>query len=129
MEQRVYLVDLPGYGYAKAAKTARHGFAKLLREYLSRRRELVGVVWLLDIRREPSGDDHDARALLAARGLPVIMAMTKADKVSRGRRGARVQAIRAALDATDVEYVVTSARTREGIAELRDALQALIPRA
>jgi len=119
-------VDLPGYGYAKAAKTARRGFATLIREYLSNRRELIGVVWLLDIRREPSREDQEAKALLAARDLPVIIAVTKADKVSRGRWGPRVEAICSSLDAADVACVVTSARTGEGVSELRDALLALI---
>ena len=119
-------VDLPGYGYARTSKKERRGFSKLIRSYLSQRDPLVGVIWLLDIRRDPSRDDLAMAELLAHRGVPVLVAITKADKVSRGSRRQRVAAILAAIDAPEEQCVVTSAQTREGIEELRDSVSELV---
>jgi GTP-binding protein len=121
-----YVVDLPGYGYAQASKTMRRGFSKLLREYLSSDRPLVGIVWLLDVRRDPSPQDLEMADLLAARGIPVLVAVTKADKVSRGRRGDRVRLIRGAVGSQEDQCLVTSAKTGEGVAALRESVQALV---
>src|SRR5437879_5146489 len=74
----LYLLDLPGYGYAKASKTDRAAFQRLLTGCLERAR-LVGVVWLLDIRRTPSPDDGAMQDLLAARQTRVPAARAKSD--------------------------------------------------
>src|SRR5438128_10243438 len=142
-----YVLDLPGYGYAKASKTARAAFQRLLAGCLDRAR-LAGVVWLLDIRRAPSEDDgamQDLFAarqtrmapsssegdgamqdLFAARQTRVLAALTKSDKLPQGERRRRERALAAALRLDADQAVVTSARTGEGVAELRDAIGALI---
>lgn len=120
------LVDLPGYGYARASKSERRGFASLIRSYLSERPRLAGVIWLLDIRRDPSSDDLDIAELLAQRGVPVLVAVTKADKVSRSRRRGRLGAIADAVGVHVDQCVITSATTREGVADLRDSLEAFL---
>jgi GTP-binding protein len=125
---RFYLVDLPGYGYARAAKTARRGFQQLLRDYLSGREELAGVVWLLDVRREPTADDRAMAQLLAARDTPMLVAITKADKLARARRTERARTILQTIGIPGDQVVVTSARTRDGIGELRDAVERLVDR-
>ncbi|UCF41783.1 MAG: YihA family ribosome biogenesis GTP-binding protein [Gemmatimonadota bacterium] len=126
VDGRYYLVDLPGYGYARAAKPDRRRFRDLLREYLSTREPLAGVIWLLDVRREPSADDHEMAALLAERGLPILAAITKADKLGRGRRTERAQEILKAVGMTEEQCVVTSSRTREGIEQLQEAVAGLV---
>jgi len=126
VDGRYYLVDLPGYGYARAAKPDRRRFRDLLREYLSTREPLAGVIWLLDVRREPSADDHEMAALLAERGLPILAAITKADKLGRGRRTERVREILKAVGMTEEQCVVTSSRTREGIEQLQEAVAGLV---
>ncbi len=78
MDGRYLLVDLPGYGYAKASKSERHGFSQLIRGYLSSRAQLAGVIWLLDIRRDPSPEDLEMAGMLAERGVPVLVVVTKA---------------------------------------------------
>ncbi len=60
-----YLIDLPGYGFARAGKAARAGYRRLVDRYLLERPTLAGVVWLLDVRHEPSKDDLDIQDLLA----------------------------------------------------------------
>ena len=117
-----YLVDLPGYGYAKASQRERRGLQTLLRDYLETRSQLVGAVWLLDVRRDPSDDDFAVGALLDGRRLPVLVAVTKADKLGRGRRTQRTRAILDAVGIPSDQCVVTSARTGDGIEDLRQSI-------
>ena len=78
-----YLVDLPGYGFARAGKAARAGYRRLVTRYLGERTSLAGVVWLLDIRHDPSKDDLEIQRLLVESGRPVLAALTKGDKLGR----------------------------------------------
>jgi GTP-binding protein len=121
-----YLVDLPGYGFAKAARDTRRGLAALVREYLERRETVAGVVWLLDVRREPSPDDLAVAALLEQRGLPLLVAVTKADKFGRGRRLERTREILEAVGVPEDQCVVTSVLTRDGIEDLRESVLAFV---
>jgi GTP-binding protein len=120
-----YVLDLPGYGYAKAAKTERARFQRLIADALERP-HLVGVVWLLDIRREPSPEDRAMQALLAARATRVLAALTKSDKLALSARLARARLLQGALALDADQVIVTSARVAEGIAELREAIHALV---
>jgi len=119
-----YLVDLPGYGWARAAAEERAAWQRLAAEYIARRPTLAGVVWLLDIRREPSADDAALGEQLDARGVPALVALTKADQVPRGRRAARAAAIALRLGLDAAEFVLTSSKTREGAGDLRDSVLA-----
>jgi len=119
-----YLVDLPGYGWARAAAAERAGWQRLAATYLAHRPTLAGVVWLLDIRREPSTEDLAIGAQLNVRGVPTLVALTKADQVPRGRRAARAAAIALRLGLDAAEFVLTSSRTREGAEDLRDSVLA-----
>src|SRR5690242_9464863 len=83
-----YLLDLPGYGYARASQTDRRAFRLLITHALERP-ALAGVVWLLDIRREPSDDDRAMQDLFAAGQTAVLAALTKSDTVARAERGRR----------------------------------------
>src|SRR5712692_10545391 len=120
-----YFLDLPGYGYAKASKTDRAAFQRLLAGCLERPR-LAAVVWLLDIRRVPSEDDGAMQDLLAARQTRVLAALTKSDKLPRSERRLRERALAATLRLDEDQAVVTSARTGEGITELREAIAGLV---
>ncbi len=124
-DERLYLVDLPGYGYARVSHAARRAFRALLRDYLTMREPVAGVVWLLDARREPSADDREMGALLVDRGVPVLIAVTKADKLNRATRQAQLAAIADAVGVPEDQCVATSTRTREGIDALREAIEGL----
>jgi GTP-binding protein len=126
VDQSYYLVDMPGYGYARASKQVRKELQKLLGAYLRHRSELIGVVWLLDLRREPSADDLSMGEILAARQVPVLATLTKADKVSRGRQTDRLRAIAQAVGISEDQCILTSATKRDGIGELRQAVQAAV---
>jgi len=119
----LYLIDLPGYGYAKASLANRAGYSRLIRGVLAKR-SLAGVVWLLDIRHPPSNDDLAYGTLLAERGIPVLVALTKSDKVGRGTRQERVRELARNLGIPDSQFELTSSTTGMGIAELGESVLA-----
>jgi GTP-binding protein len=120
-----YLLDLPGYGYSRASRVDRAAFRGLITHTLERTR-LAGVLWLLDIRREPSDDDRAMQELFAERETPVLAALTKSDAVARAARTRRERELRSALELVDDQVIVTSARQNEGIEDLREAIAGLI---
>jgi GTP-binding protein len=121
----LYFLDLPGYGYSRASKTERTAFRRLVAHAL-RRERLTGVVWLLDIRHEPSAGDNTMQDLLAATGMRVLATVTKSDKLGRAARERRGRELRETLGIDADQLIVTSAKTGEGIADLREAIAGLI---
>ncbi len=121
----LYLLDLPGYGYARASQGERTAFRGLLTHVL-RRERLDGVVWLLDLRRTLSAEDRAMQDTLAERGTRVLATFTKADKLARNERLRRERALRAELGLADDQCVLTSARTGDGMTELREAIAGLV---
>jgi len=121
-----YFLDLPGYGFARASKTARAGFAELLIGVVARRESLSGVVWLLDIRHPPSRDDLMIHDLLVETGRPVLAVLTKSDKLGREARLAARKERAAALGMAPDELLLTSAETKLGIEELRESILAAV---
>lgn len=121
----LYLVDLPGYGFARASKAARAGFRQLLNGYVEHRDTLAGVVWMLDIRRDLSEDDQEVRALLAASGHPVLAVLTKTDKLGRAAARDRTLALARELQLAVDELQPTSTVTGEGILDLSESILAV----
>ncbi len=115
VDERVRFVDLPGYGYAKAPKAVRAAWGPMVEGYLRHRVELAVLVLLLDIRRTPSPEDRMLAQWLAQRQLPVVLVLTKADKVARGQRMKRMKAIVKGDWIVGPTPVFFSARKREGI--------------
>jgi len=120
-----YCLDLPGYGYARASHAERQAFRRLVTGALERPR-LAGVLWLLDSRREPSAEDRAIHELLAQRDTRVLAALTKSDKLPRGRRPTRERELRDALALDPDQLIVTSARAGVGIADLRGSIERLL---
>lgn len=121
-----YLVDLPGYGFARAGKTARAGYRQLIDRYLLERPTLAGVVWLLDVRHAPSRDDQEMQDLLARSGKPVLVALTKADKLTRSAQAARIREMAVALGLQPDQIQLTSISSRLGISELAASILAAV---
>jgi GTP-binding protein len=118
------LIDLPGYGYARASHGERAGYRALLERLLRDRASLAGVVWLLDIRHPPSRDDREFHAMLERSEVPVLAVLTKADKVNRSEQ-ARAQREHAAILGLEHDQIqVVSAQTGTGIADLAASLLA-----
>jgi GTP-binding protein len=78
-----YLVDLPGYGYAKVLRSSREQWIKFIRKYILERENLYCVMVLLDIRLEPQQNDLDFMNWLGENGIPFVMVFTKTDKLSK----------------------------------------------
>jgi GTP-binding protein len=124
-----YLIDLPGYGFARAGKAARAGYRRLITRYLGERPTLAGVIWLLDIRRDPSKDDFEIGDLLIESGRPVLAVLTKSDKLTRTAGAARAREIAPALGLEQDQVQLTSSRSGAGIAELGQSILAASQRA
>jgi GTP-binding protein len=120
------LADLPGYGYARISKERRAEWRPLIESYLRRSVNLRGVVQLLDVRRDPSGEDLQMLEFLAEVGAPTIVAITKVDKMSRAAIAKRIGDITAALGLDDDQVIPFSAVTGLGRDELAAAIVAIM---
>jgi GTP-binding protein len=115
------LVDLPGYGYAAVSADLREGWRPLIEAYLSDRATLAGVVLLVDVRRGPEDEELDFVPWLENRGTPIIVAVTKADKLPKAKRMVEVAKAKKAL-ALRRDPIAVSAHTGDGIDELWRAI-------
>lgn len=121
-----FLVDLPGYGYARVPKELRGAWKPLIEGYLQRSTELRGVVQLIDARHTPTPEDRTMVEFLAGLGTPTLVVLTKVDKLKRTERAERLQSAVSSLE-LDLEQVVPfSAQTGEGRDVLLSALEALL---
>lgn len=123
-----YLIDLPGYGFARAGKAARDSYRTLVHRYLRERPALAGVAWLLDARHDPSESDLDMQELLVESGRPVLAVLTKGDKLGRSAQRERARAIAQALTLPEDQVQLTSSRSGEGIADLGASILDLVGR-
>ena len=116
----IFIVDLPGYGYAKVAKSEKKRWNELIGGYLSAERELALVVQLVDFRHPPTNDDLQMINALIDGEIPFIIALTKSDKLSKNQRKERRELLKTELPCSeDLTIIETSADTGEGIDELR----------
>lgn len=116
-----YLVDLPGYGYARLGKDSRDSLRRMIEDYVLERKELVLLFVLLDCRHDPQKIDLEFIQWLGEEGVPFALVFTKADKLSKGRLAANVEAYKAKLHEEWEELppiFVTSSEERMGRNEL-----------
>ncbi len=97
INDRFNFVDLPGYGYAKVSKAERASWAKLIEGYLKTSEQLVGLVLLLDCRRDPNDDDLQMLEWLGESRLPTLIVVTKTDKLNRDKTARKLRQIETAL--------------------------------
>jgi len=116
------LVDLPGYGYAKVSMSERKRWKVLVESYLGDRVPLRVAVLLQDLRRDISDDETLLIEWLAARNVPVILALTKVDKLKPMRRAARIRELKTAVPLPKPRVVATSAEKGLGIDDLWRAI-------
>ncbi len=113
-----FLVDLPGYGYARVSKKTKETFQKFITDYFEKREQLVCAFVLIDIRHEAQKIDLEFITYLGETGVPFCIVFTKADKISRGKIDQHVAAYRKALLANNWEempqYFVTSSTEETG---------------
>ncbi|MCI6100861.1 MAG: ribosome biogenesis GTP-binding protein YihA/YsxC [Selenomonas sp.] len=118
-----YLVDLPGYGYAKTGKEKRKLWSAFIEEYLKTSEQLQIVCQLIDIRHAPMASDIEMFQWLVRAGIPVLVIATKADKIGRLAREKQVHVIQKALGVPDLSVLPYSSLKNEGRSELLDVLR------
>lgn len=120
----VTFVDLPGYGYAKVSKSEKARWSELIEGYFNQDRSFALVVALVDIRHEASELDENMIRFLREADLPFVVALTKADKLSRQQQMKQKAALKRQLAlGDDASMVVTSSAKGDGIEELRKIIR------
>jgi GTP-binding protein len=115
---RVRLVDLPGYGYAKASKKEREKWQRMIDAYLRSREALQGIVVIIDVRHDPSPLDEQMLEYVTGLELPTIVVFTKCDKVPRGKLKNRARQLARDLDIPEDAPVLFSAVSGLGTDDL-----------
>lgn len=117
-----YLVDLPGYGYAKTGQQKRKLWSKFINEYLLHSEDLQFVCQLIDIRHDPMDSDIEMFRWLVEHHFPVLVVATKADKISQSQRHKSIAAIKKSLGIPDIDVLPYSSLKNEGRSELLDVI-------
>lgn len=119
-----FMVDLPGYGYAKIAKSDKLRWSSLIEGYLMSGRDIALIFQLIDMRHPPSADDLHMINFMIDNELPFVIIFTKADKLNKTERAARMEGFRKEIeyfdDITSVEF---SAVTGEGVEKIRSIIE------
>ena len=119
LNDALYFVDLPGYGYAKVTKELVAKGGKMIERYLVTSKQLRRIFLLVDIRHEPSENDKAMYAWIVDRGLQPVVIATKLDKINRSQRDRQLAMIRRALGMTPEEILIPcSAETKQGIEDV-----------
>ena len=123
----IYFVDLPGYGYAKVAKSEKERWSGLIEGYLSSDRDLRLVFQLIDMRHPPTADDLHMINFLIDAELPFVVVLTKADKLKKTEREKRMAAFEQEIPYFDEIHVIPfSSQTFEGVEELRAIIEDIV---
>lgn len=126
VNDRFFLVDLPGFGYARVPGATKATWQGLIEGYLSRSPRLRGVVHLVDARHRPTRLDHHMLDYLEGLGAPTLVVATKMDKLKQSERAAHLLRVREELGLDAEQLVPFSSDTGEGRDELLAALDALL---
>lgn len=124
-----YIIDLPGYGFAKRSKSVQRSIDEMINSYILHREQLVNVFLLIDVRHEPQKIDTEFMNWLGENGVPFSIVFTKADKLSAGKLRANVDAYLQSLLDTWEElppYFVTSSEKKQGREPLLDYIESIL---
>lgn len=123
----LYFVDLPGYGYAKAGESVRAQWGKMVEDYLYRSRQLRQIFLLVDIRHDPSANDRVMYDWICRSGRKPVVVATKLDKIKRSQIRKQVEAVRTALGADAGTTVIPfSAVTKQGKEEIYEIIDRVL---
>ena len=124
VENLLYFVDLPGYGYAKISRSESEKWGSMIEGYLKDREQLKAIIMLIDIRHEPSSNDKMMFEWLKHYDFPVVAVATKADKISRTKRDKYYSVIRKALGMSQENLLIGfSSETKDGKEKLWDVIK------
>jgi GTP-binding protein len=125
IDGKFHLVDLPGYGYAEVSRDMRESWRPLIESYLSERKTLAGVLLLIDVRRGVQDDELDFVPWLEAKGTPIVVALTKADKLAKNKLMLEVSKSKKTLGLKR-DPIAVSAQTGDGVDPLWRAVRGLL---
>ena len=115
----LYYVDLPGYGYAKVSQTEKEKWGRMIENYLRRSKKLRCVFLLVDIRHEPSANDRQMYEWIVHNGYKPVIIATKLDKIKRSQEAKQLKLVRTGLEVgNDVTVIPFSAETKQGREEI-----------
>lgn len=121
--ENIYFADLPGYGYAKVAKSEKERWSELIEGYLNSDRDIRLVFSLIDMRHPPTADDIHMINYLIEAELPFVIVLTKADKLKKTEREKRMEALKTEIPYYDQIHIVPfSSMTFEGVEEIRSII-------
>jgi len=127
INDEVYFVDLPGYGYAKAAVAVKEKWGKMIEKYLRTSSQLKIVFLLLDIRHEPSENDRNMYEWIEYQGYHPIIIATKFDKINRSQKDKQIKIIKEGLGASsDTKILPFSALTKQGREEIWECIESYL---
>lgn len=127
INESMYLVDLPGYGYARANEEIKAQWGKMIERYLHTSEKLQAVFLLIDIRHEPSDNDRLMYEWMVEQGFAPIIIATKSDKLKRGQINQHIWAIEQGLNVLpDTVIIPFSAETKEGRDEIWQLIESLV---
>lgn len=127
INDELYFVDLPGYGYAKVSQQEKEKWGKMIEKYLHRSKVLQAVFLLVDIRHEPSANDKQMYEWIMANGYHPIVIATKLDKINRSQVAKQVKIVKQGLGVDkDTIVIPFSAETKQGREEIYDLIDQLI---
>lgn len=127
VEEQLYFVDLPGYGYAKVSKKDRERWGQFIEEYLTKRQQLRLVVLLIDIRHEPGKNDVLMYDWIKYQGFQPLVIATKMDKLKRSQVKKHLNVIQKALKMPDQKNIIAfSATTKQGKDEIWERFDTLL---
>ena len=123
----MYLVDLPGYGYAKTSASEKEKWGKMIENYLHTSKKLQAVFLLIDIRHDPSANDKMMYDWMVYQGFTPIIIATKLDKIKRSQIQKNVKAIREGLKVKPGTVIIPfSSETKQGRAELWEVIDSFV---
>ena len=123
INDQIYFVDLPGYGYAKANEAEKAKWGKMIENYLHSSKQLKAVFLLIDIRHEPSGNDRMMYDWILKQGFEPIIIATKLDKINRSQIPKHIKMIKDGLKVVKNTIVIPySAQTKQGREEIYELL-------
>ena len=123
----MYLVDLPGYGYAKASEEVKAKWGKMIENYLHTSKQLKAVFLLIDIRHDPSANDRMMYEWMVYQGFAPIIIATKLDKIKRSQIQKNVKAIREGLNVQPGTMIIPfSAETKQGRDEIWELIDSFV---
>jgi GTP-binding protein len=126
INETLSFVDLPGYGYAKVSKKIRAQWRPMVEQYLKNRQSLLGLILLIDIRRDPGTEEFEMMDWLESNEMPYLVILTKADKLSKNKQEKRKRSICDQIGRDKNGVILFSSKTRKGRDKVLEEIENLI---